>query len=72
MDGDPGCGTVFKLALVNGAWQKSTLYDFTGGADGEFPDGSLVMDAVGNLYGATSGGFANGTTGFGSIFEIQP
>jgi uncharacterized repeat protein (TIGR03803 family) len=47
------CGTVFKLA-PNGT--LTTLYTFTGGADGYAPAGSLVLDESGNLYGATSYG----------------
>lgn len=31
-----------------------TLYNFTGGADGAFPFGSVVFDAKGNLYLASA------------------
>ena len=31
----------------------TTLYSFTGGADGGQPYGDLVFDAAGNLYGTT-------------------
>jgi uncharacterized repeat protein (TIGR03803 family) len=34
----------------------TVLHNFTNGADGEYPTGSLVMDAAGNLYGIASGG----------------
>jgi uncharacterized repeat protein (TIGR03803 family) len=68
-----GCGTVFKLSPGSGGWKKTTLYNFTGGTDGEFPNGSpLAMDASGNLYGATLGGATYGTSGYGTIYEIQP
>jgi hypothetical protein len=69
-----GCGTIFKLTNSNGTWQKTTLYSFSGGSDGEYPgNGSLVLDSAGNLYGTTTGGFwiAN-TTGYGTVFELQP
>ena len=67
-----GCGTVFKLTHGSGGWRKTTLYNFTGGSDGEFPSGApLVMDASGNLYGATAGGASFGSSGFGTIYEIQ-
>ena len=68
--GANGAGTVFKLAPDGGAgYAESVLYAFTGGVDGGVPNGSLVMDASGNLYGTTSGG---GTSGYGTVFEIVP
>jgi uncharacterized repeat protein (TIGR03803 family) len=68
-----GCGTVFKLTSGNSGWQKTTLYNFTGGSDGEFPNGApLVIDSSGNLFGATVGGATYGTPGYGTIYEIQP
>lgn len=67
-----GCGTVFKLTAGKSGWQKRTLYNFTGGRDGEFPNGNaLLIGPTGNLYGATEGGETN-TSGYGTIFEIQP
>ena len=61
-----GCGVVFKLdtAGIN----YVVLYSFKGGADGSAPQGSLVMDTVGNLYGATQGG---GASMFGTIFKLD-
>ncbi len=66
-----GCGTVFKLAPDG---TKTILYEFAGGADGYDPNGGLVMDAQGNLYGATYMGGASGsnTYGYGTIFKITP
>ena len=50
-----GCGTVFRLRQdSNGAWSERVLYQFGGGADGANPNGSLVLDSLGNLYGTTS------------------
>jgi len=47
-------GTVFKLTPhANGTWTESVLQSFGGGADGAGPFGGLVLDAAGNLYGAT-------------------
>jgi uncharacterized repeat protein (TIGR03803 family) len=53
------------------------LYAFQGGSDGVYPQGSLIADAGGNLYGVTSeGGSYNGSAcsdlGCGTVFEIQP
>lgn len=69
-----GCGTVFKLAS-NGT--ETVLYPFQGDSDGRFPQGSLIADADGNLYGMTSeGGNYNGSPcsefGCGTVFEVQP
>jgi uncharacterized repeat protein (TIGR03803 family) len=62
-----GCGTVFKLALVNGVWTKKVLYRFSGGNDGGVPFSGVIRDKAGNLYGTTSEG---GTRGAGTVFEL--
>jgi len=46
----------------------SVLYNFTGGADGSQPVGTLVMDSKGNLYGETGGG---GTYNAGTVFQMK-
>jgi uncharacterized repeat protein (TIGR03803 family) len=61
------CGTVFKLAHSKTGWTESVLYSFTGGADGGYPYGGVVLDKGGNLYGTT---FQNGSTGYGTVFEL--
>jgi uncharacterized repeat protein (TIGR03803 family) len=77
-----GCGAVYELSppqQQGGAWTETILYSFQGGDDGNFPQGSLVFDGAGNLYGATWFGGGQGTTcdGFyggncGTIFEVSP
>jgi len=47
--------------------QEVVLYSFTGGADGSGPQGGLLMDASGNLYGTT---FSGGARGNGTVFEL--
>ena len=72
-----GYGEVFKLTPSNGGWIYTDLHDFTGGADGAYPTGSVFVDANGNLYGTTLYG---GTglcvieqyTGCGVIWKITP
>jgi uncharacterized repeat protein (TIGR03803 family) len=59
-----GRGVVFK---VTAAGQESVEYSFTGGADGEYPNGGLVQDAAGNLYGTANQG---GAYNYGTIFKI--
>jgi len=68
-----GCGTVFKLDTTG---NETLLYMFSGGADGAYPTGGLVMDAAGNLYGTTFEGgdlscmFANMGLGCGTVFKL--
>ncbi len=57
--GANGEGTVFK---VTPAGVERILHTFTGNADGGVPEGSLLRDSSGNLYGTAS------TT----VFEITP
>jgi uncharacterized repeat protein (TIGR03803 family) len=47
----------------------TTLYSFTGGADGSHPTCRLVMDKSGNLYGVTATG---GLYGGGTVFKVTP
>jgi uncharacterized repeat protein (TIGR03803 family) len=63
-----GCGSVFQLSLSNGNWVYTSLYEFTDGADGGNPEGGLIFDSAGNIYGTTTGSLG----GDGSVFEITP
>ena len=68
-----GGGTVFELSpTTTGPWKQTVLYSFGGGSpNGYSPEGGLVRDAAGNLYGtAHSGG--NGFGLDGTVFEISP
>ncbi len=64
-----GYGSVFKLSQSDGSWTYISLHDFTGGSDGAYPYGGVVLDANGNLYSTTSAG---GSSGNGVVFEITP
>jgi uncharacterized repeat protein (TIGR03803 family) len=62
-------GLVFELTPESdGTWFETTLFTFTGGADGGNIRGGLVMDGAGNLYGTSSAG---GGSGFGVVFELM-
>jgi uncharacterized repeat protein (TIGR03803 family) len=61
--GASGDGTIFELARGSGT--ITTLAAF-GGSNGAGPQGALIMDSSGNLYGTTAGGGA----GFGTVFEL--
>jgi uncharacterized repeat protein (TIGR03803 family) len=59
-------GSVFALTPTGNSWSKSFLYYFCYDAqafsyclDGKAPNGNLLMDSVGNIYGTTTGGGAN-------------
>jgi hypothetical protein len=76
-----GCGTVYELsppAQKGGAWTETILYSFPSSKQGYLPNGSLVFDSAGNLYGATMFGGGQGTTcdAFyqycGAVFKLSP
>ncbi len=67
--GDENWGTVFELKRKgNGRYGYVRLYTFDHDVEGFWPDGSLILDTKGNLYGAISEG-GNGQCG--SIFELM-
>ena len=71
----PGCGTVYRMSPnSDGSWTQTLLYTFAGGPDAADPNGDLVLDGQGNLYGTSYyGGLTNcGVTGCGTVFEISP
>lgn len=79
--GTYGCGTVFELVPNGGGnWTEKVLHNFTCGADGSLPHGSLIFDALGNLYGTTRNGGKSGlscaedfgTPGCGLVFQLMP
>ncbi|MGH9500406.1 MAG: choice-of-anchor tandem repeat GloVer-containing protein [Terriglobales bacterium] len=66
-------GTVFKLAppaAPGESWTETTLYQFKGGQDGDYPIASLVFDTAGNLYSTTL--FGGGPPQAGIVFQISP
>jgi hypothetical protein len=75
------CGTVFELSppkTKGAAWKEKVLYSFKGGKDGANPNGGLLFDGKGEIYGTTySGGgtsncFADGVVGCGTVFQLKP
>ena len=47
----------------------SVLWSFGGTGDGANPEGDLIIDSSGNLYGTTTNGGAHGD---GTVFELSP
>jgi uncharacterized repeat protein (TIGR03803 family) len=61
-------GTVYELKA--GSWTEEILHSFDPSArDGESPQGTLVMDSAGNLYGVTPFG---GGRKLGIVYELTP
>jgi hypothetical protein len=67
------CNVVFKLSQSGGTWSYQELHRFTGGNGGDNPNGSLLIDAGGNIYGTTFyGGTGSCFQGCGVVWEITP
>lgn len=68
-----GGGTLFKLsppAQSGGTWTETVLYNFCAASnctDGYAPQGGLLEDVAGNLYGTAANG---GAYGEGSAFKL--
>jgi uncharacterized repeat protein (TIGR03803 family) len=77
--GPSDLGTVFKLKPnSDGSWTESVLYSFCSLAkctDGSFPDGEVLLDKAGNLYGTASYGgdlTCSPPDGCGVVFKLKP
>lgn len=64
-----GLGSVFEFTVSGNGWLEHNLHGFGTGFDGQFPEGDLLVDAAGNLYGVTHNG---GPYGYGMIYEVSP
>jgi|HubBroStandDraft_1064217.scaffolds.fasta_scaffold23582_2 uncharacterized repeat protein (TIGR03803 family) len=63
--GAGGVGTVYKVTPEG---VQTVLHSFTGGADGGVPQGNLIADSEGNLYGTTEIG---GTANAGVVYQVN-
>lgn len=61
-----GHGTVFELTPSGNGYTENLLYSFSGG-DGESPNGGVIFDNKGNLFGTT---YYGGSNGAGNIYEL--
>jgi uncharacterized repeat protein (TIGR03803 family) len=59
----------WSLLITGVAAQQAKAIHSFGGADGSSPQGGLIFDAAGNLYGTTIAGGANQV---GTVFELAP
>ena len=66
-------GIVFKMTPNgSGGWTESVIHNFqvvSGNNDGANPQGGLIFDTAGNLYGTTDKG---GNHSAGAVFEVTP
>jgi uncharacterized repeat protein (TIGR03803 family) len=70
-----GCGVVFKLSPNEwGGWTESVIYTFEEVKGGTYPQGNLVFDAAGNLYGSapTGGTLGCALTCGGVVYRLSP
>ncbi len=74
--GNQYCGVVYRLnppptAWLNAlpGWNETVIYSFTGNTDAWSPNGNLVFDRSGNLFGTAVYG---GAYGQGAIYEVKP
>ena len=65
-------GNVFKLTRSGDTWTYIDLYDFQGGGDGCYPQGSVTLDSSGDIFGTTRTCGLSGFRAFGTIYEITP
>ena len=64
-----GYGTVFKLTNTGSGWKEGIVFNFPQASGGSEPNGGLIFDSAGNLYGTT---YVGGTTGCGVVFKLTP
>jgi hypothetical protein len=77
------CGTVFEVSppkTDGGKWTEKVLYAFKSGTDGANPNGGLIFDSKGAIYGTTYYGgdtvdhcnSGDGFVGCGTVFQLTP
>jgi hypothetical protein len=75
------CGTVYKLRRPrksDGDWAEQVMHSFRGGEDGAGPNGGLLLQGKGVIYGTTRWGGTNiigcnssGFTGCGTLYKLE-
>ena len=62
-------GMIYELSPSgSGTWTQTILHSFGAPGDGQYPNGGLVFDHEGILYGTTGGG---GSFGKGTAFQLR-
>ena len=63
------CGVVFRMTPKGSGWIFNTLYEFTGGQDGDTPDAPVAFGPDGALYGTT---YYGGGEVVGVVYSLRP
>lgn len=66
--GANGFGCVYELTPSGAGWTENVLHSFQNNVDGINPYGGVVGDSMGNLFGVTEKGGANG---IGAVYELS-
>jgi len=66
--GSSDYGTIYRL---DSSGVETVLYSFDGITGGEYPNGPLVWDAAGNVYGTTNGGGDTSCELCGLVFKLD-
>jgi uncharacterized repeat protein (TIGR03803 family) len=65
-----GEGVVYQLSPATVGWKQTILHTFVSDSnDGANPQGGVILDSAGNVYGTT---FVGGSNSQGTIFELSP
>jgi uncharacterized repeat protein (TIGR03803 family) len=66
-----GYGMLFEFTPeTGGGYTEHVIHNFNfNHVDGIYPQGGVILDAAGNLYGTTNEG---GADGYGAVFEFSP
>jgi uncharacterized repeat protein (TIGR03803 family) len=76
--GTCGAGTVFELSPgMDGSWVQKVLHNFNcvfipTAPDGMSPEGGVIFDAAGNLYGTASLGGVGEFGSVGAVYKLTP
>lgn len=66
--GARGDGTVYEMTKSGNSWTEKPIWNFSGGLDGGMPEGGVILDGNGNLFGTAEIG---GVYGYGVVFELS-